>query len=224
MKHLLVPGLAAEIGDRVTLPPPVTHHLINVVRARRGTKVVLTNGDGALWDGTLEIVVDGAAVVAVNAVRGVSEQPPLHLILGLPKGPAMDLAVRMATEAGVTDIHPVIAQRSVATGDRIGRWQRIAAAACGQCKRPDVPTVHAPGTLIEAIDALPKGLQRIVALPTAAGKHQLSTGPTVVAIGPEGGFTDAECQLLTRHEFTAARFGRWVFRTETAVAAVLSRF
>lgn len=214
--RLPAPGLEAA------LDPGAAHHLLRVLRVERGEPVVLFDGDGHEQQARLSEVRDGVPVlVAEGAPREARPACALHLVLALPKGPAMDLAVRVATEAGATHIHPVLSRRSVARGDRGDRWARIAASAAAQCGRADVPAVDDVVPLREGLDGLPPDLDLRLAHPAgrALGPAQ---GPAAVLVGPEGGFEASEVELAVARGFAPMSLGRWILRADTAVAVAVA--
>jgi 16S rRNA (uracil1498-N3)-methyltransferase len=205
-------------GGEVALEPEVAHHLLDVVRITRGEHVVLFDGRGMEVRAVLRDVAAGVPVlVTVEDPRSARPEAPLHLLLAVLKGPSMDEAVRMATEAGMTDLHPVLTARSVAKGERGDRWERIARSAAQQSGRGDVPALHPLRSLDEALAALPEGLERRIALP-GAPRLGPAAGAAAVLVGPEGGLTSAEVARATAARFQPFGLGRWVLRAETAAA------
>jgi 16S rRNA (uracil1498-N3)-methyltransferase len=223
MKRALVPVLPA-LGTNVVLDVHASHHLLKVCRLARGQQVGLFDGTGHCCTATLVDVVDGLAVVLVrDAPTVAAPRKRIHLILGLPKGPATDDAIRMATEAGTWAIHPVWARRTQGRPNRLPRWRRIASSAAAQCGRADVPTVHPPAPLADTLPGL-MGLQLRVAIPgaetTGAGTGDASE--TCVAIGPEGGWSTDEVDAFLKAGAIPMGLGDWVLRTPTAVAVAIS--
>lgn len=207
-----------EGGD--LLDASSSHHLLRVLRAAPGTVVQVFDGSGREQEARLEAVEeDRARLVAASPVREV-DAPDRHLILAVLKGPAMELAIRLATEAGATTIHPFLARRSVATGDRRDRWDRIAEAACKQCGRPDLPHILPPAPLAEVLLRL-DGVPLRVAAPGAAPLAAVD-GPAGIVVGPEGGLTEAEVSAVLASGGQPTGLGRWILRAESAaLAAVL---
>lgn len=205
-------------GDTALLDEGPSHHLLHVLRARPGLEVLVFDGQGAQARARLVDVHQGRARVELLS-QPVLAAPAhaLHLLLGLLKGPAMDAAVRMATEAGATHIHPLLLQRSVARGDRRERWLRIATSAATQCGRADVPEVFTPLPLREALDSLPSEVDARVALP-GADRLPGSSGPAAVLVGPEGGLSPKEVQQALDAGLRPMGLGDWVLRAETAAA------
>jgi 16S rRNA (uracil1498-N3)-methyltransferase len=211
-----------DVGEALTLSAEASHHLCRVLRVRVGEPILLFDGEGLQAQAVVVDDAPGAAKVTLReAPRPCRPAHRVHLALGLLKGPAMDDAVRMATEAGMTDLHPVLARRSVATGDRIDRWERIAASAAQQCGRADVPTIRAPARLADVLRTLADVPARHIALPGADRAPQ-PHGDAAVLVGPEGGWTDDEVEHAIAAGFTPLGLGSWVLRAATAAPVAVA--
>ncbi|MCB9679455.1 MAG: 16S rRNA (uracil(1498)-N(3))-methyltransferase [Alphaproteobacteria bacterium] len=200
----------------------VSHHLLHVLRARPGLALVLFDGAGSEQPAELVADHDGLAIArATGPVRTVSAEGGIDLVVAILKHQAMDLAIRMATEAGVRGIHPVLTERSVAKGERTDRWERITSAAAAQCGRADEPVIHPVRRLREAVEGLETPVY--AALP-GGPLAERAPGTCAVCVGPEGGFSPAEVAWLSAH-VTPVGLGPHVYRAETAcvVAVALLR-
>lgn len=216
-----MPALPAP-GERTALDRTPAHHLLDVLRIRRGERVRIFDGSGLEADALLVEVTDGVPwLEVVGPARSACPPHPLHVLLAIAKGPAMDAAIRMVTEAGATHLHPILTARSVPKGDRADRWERIAASAAQQCGRADVPTLAALDRLDGALAQLPAGLDARVAVPGAA-PLAAAEGPAAVLIGPEGGLTTEEVDRALAAGFRAMGLGRFVLRAETAAAVAVA--
>ncbi|TNE88588.1 MAG: 16S rRNA (uracil(1498)-N(3))-methyltransferase [Deltaproteobacteria bacterium] len=202
---------------RVRLGDEMSHHLLRVVRIAAGEQVELFDGEGLVATATLIADDEGVAELELTeAPRRAAPVHARHLLVGIPKGQAMDLAVRLATEAGATHIHPLLLSRSIAKGDRGDRWERIASSAAQQCGRGDVPEILPLATLEQASERL-GACARFVAHPGGARGSEVD-GPAALLVGPEGGLTDDELRRASALGFARMGLGEWVFRTETACA------
>lgn len=219
-------------GKGVGLPEQAGLHLTRVLRLDPGAPVILFDGTGGEYQGTLER--DGKNWWArVGAHDAVERESPLDITLlqGVARGERMDLIVQKATELGVTRILPVMAERSVVKADAKQRerkqehWQAIAIAACEQCGRNRVPVIAPAASLGDAIAALPAdSLRCLLAAGTAETLASVASGNTRVAllIGPEGGLGDNEQKFARANGFGAYRIGPRILRTETAGLAALA--
>lgn len=219
MKRLRVDAVP-EAGATLRLDAAASHHLLTVCRHPRGAPLVVFDGAGLEADAVL---VDGtaAATVLVTAVRSAPVPPALHLVLALPKGPALEHALRMAVEVGVTHLHPVTTERTLPKGDHPDRWERILAAAAEQCGRARLPTLAPLSPLPRAAERIPASIDRRVALP-GSDEGLRATGDAALAVGPEGGFAPSEIDQLVRGGWTPFGLGPWVLRVDTAVAVGLA--
>ena len=219
MKRVRVDGIP-EAGGAVRLDAAGSHHLLTVCRHPRGAPLVVFDGAGAEAEAEL---VDGTelATVRILAVRRSPVPPALHLVFALPKGPALEHALRMAVEVGVTHLHPVTTERTVPRGDHPDRWGRVLASAAEQCGRATLPSLSPLCPLPRAIERIPPEVDRRVALP-GADDGVRATGDAALAIGPEGGFAPGEIDRLLHAGWTAFGLGPWVLRVDTAVAVGLA--
>ncbi len=215
-KRVAVPVLPDEDG---LLPESASHHLVNVMRLKPGRRVVLFDGQGREQDAELvDIAPPRARVQVLGEPRSVPTGPPLTLVLAVLKHQPMDLAIRMATEAGAARILPVRTERTIAKGDRTERWKRIldaASAQSGRARRPELAPVQPLRSAIEALD-----VPVFAALPGAPPAVR-PTGPCAVCIGPAGGFSPAEATWLSERS-TPVGLGPHVLRAETAAAVAVA--
>ncbi len=204
-----------------TLGAEATHHLLSVIRLHPGERAVLFDGKGQQALSILREIANGIpSFELLEPLQWAQPEHRLHLFLAMPKGPAMDDAVRMATEAGMTDLHPLISSRSVAKGERGDRWARIAESAAQQCGRGDIPTIHPIQTFSASLAQLQE-IDRRIALPGAPPATG-ANGPAAVWIGPEGGFSPEEVKQACAAGLQPMGIGRWIFRAETAAAVAVS--
>ena len=107
---------------------------------------------------------------------------------------------------------------------RVDRLTRIASEAAAQCERNDIPVVHGPRPSADWLETMPKGAVGVLFGARAQGPLMLEGTPEQVwcAVGPEGGFTEAEIASFEEAGFCVASLGAWVLRVETAVPAALA--
>ena len=141
-------------GDTVVLDGPEGRHAATVRRLRPGETVLLCDGRGGLAHAVVD-GVDRDTVRLTVAGREVVPGPALRVVVAqaLVKGDRGELAVELATEAGVDGIVPWRAARCVARwedgprGERaLARWRATALEAAKQARRPRHPAVAEPAT------------------------------------------------------------------------------
>jgi 16S rRNA (uracil1498-N3)-methyltransferase len=219
-------------GKRVKLEGNAASHVTRVLRLRVGTALTLFNGEGGEYEASIDKAAGGEVIVAVGAHADQERESPLKLTLaqGVSRGERMDLVVQKATELGVTELLPVLTERSVVrltaqqSDRKVNHWRAIAIAACEQCGRNRLPGIAAPRGYREFLGSAPGGARVLLAPGAGARLADLPRpdGAVTVLIGPEGGLTDEEEQAALAAGFTAVRLGPRVLRTETAAIAALA--
>jgi 16S rRNA (uracil1498-N3)-methyltransferase len=132
------------------------HHARDVLRIKRGDRVVVFNGRGR--EVTAEIADFARDEVHLRKLQE-NETPPLRCRISLgqavPKGKNMDLIVQKAVEIGAAEIAPLISERTIVDLDakeaeqKRSKWQQIAIEAAKQCGQNWLPAVKTPRKLKE---------------------------------------------------------------------------
>lgn len=210
---------------RHPLPDALAHHLGRVLRARVGDALRLGDGRGGTAAATVA-AIDRRGVLVEVGPRSQEPPPPcmLTLAFAVPRLQRVEWLLEHGTELGVACFQPIWTQRTRPTEARADRWERIVAAAAGQCDRAWLPTVL-PGCELAALLARPDlPASRFVARPDGEPPKPPPAGDALLLVGPEGGFTDEELAAVAGAGCRGVRLGRHVLRTETAAlvgAAVL---
>ena len=229
-------------GSTFHLSPEEGRHLSRVLRLRKGARVHVFDGRGRQHEATLTDDDPRQPVLRLGAPVGAVAEPRVRVTLGvtLLKGRKLDAVIRDATTLGVAEIVPLLTVRAQAggfgsTGATPGdRWHGLAVAAAKQCGRAVVPAIHRPATLRRFLeDARPDAMRLLLAEPAAAapglgsfGLDGIRDAPrppcAVLAVGPEGGWTDAETRAAEAAGFRPLTLGGRTLRAETAPVAALS--
>ena len=221
-------------GDTAVIEGDTAHHLGRVLRAQEGQLYELSDGQ-RVWLGRIEKVARERVEFAL--LEEIPAHPPtidLTLLLSIVKFDAFEWAIEKATELGVSTIVPLAAARSekgllAAAGKRAERWKKILAEASQQSRRARVPVLQSVSQPAEAFAARATGPVKILLSeqPDAPSLRQiLQAEPlrqqAVLAIGPEGGWTDTEFAAAHASGFREASLGKLILRTETAIVAALA--
>jgi 16S rRNA (uracil1498-N3)-methyltransferase len=212
----------------VRLPERVAHHALRVLRLRDGAPLVLFNGRGGSYAGHLQLAAEPEAVLTTFDASDRESPLAVTVVQALVANEKLDWIVEKLTELGAARVMIVPTERSVVRleGDRLARrlahWQETVVSACAQCGRNRLPDVLASASLAALLPGLLEEPRRLL-LPDAPAA--LDVGPAAsctIAVGPEGGFSDAEQQQLLAAGFVPSRLGPRVLRTETAGLAALA--
>jgi len=215
----------------IALDAEAARHAARALRLTVGAEVVLFDGRGGEYTATLIAVERGRVVARTGPRNPIERESPVAVSLaqGLAKGERMDLIVQKAVELGVAELHPVLTERCEVRLDaqraskRLARWHGVAQAACEQCGRNRLPTIHEPIALDVWLSRATTGV-RLVLDPAAherLGAHPVGADGVTMLIGPEGGLSQRELDDATRAGYLAVRLGPRVMRTETAALAAL---
>lgn len=202
-------------------------HLVKVLRAQPGQDVVLFNGEGGEYHGTLREVQKRTAVIQLDRFDPVEREPgvSLELVQGISRNERMDYTIQKAVELGVACIQPIMTRRSVVKLDesraakRHEHWLGVIASACEQCGRNSLPELRPVLSLQEFLESPGSATQRFVLDPegdTGVRGTSKPTGTAQLLVGPEGGLDESELAAVVKGGFTRLRLGRRVLRTETA--------
>lgn len=223
-----------ESGRRLKLGEAQARYIGRVLRLRPDDTLILFDGSGGEFDARIEKIGKDSAVLTVGARSEANTESALHvhLVQGISRGERMDFVVQKATELGVKRITPVSTKHGVVRLDarradtRRAHWQSVAASACEQSGRVRPPLIDEPVPLDAWFGGMtgradvdlilrPDADLALAAIPAPVTKLCL-------LVGPEGGFSSAECGAAAAAGFCAVSIGPRILRTETAAVAALA--
>jgi 16S rRNA (uracil1498-N3)-methyltransferase len=236
---------ATQICDRtIDLTREQQHYLNRVLRLQAGDRFIAMDGRGHWWSAVLEVRETGLFASIAEEIAENRELPvEVTLMAALPKGNGFDEVVRQAAELGVASIVPVTSDRTLLkpSSQKVDRWKRIAAEAAEQSERQIVPTILEPVSFDIAVKdcdqkyrfiCVARGKNRhlwdcLVSLeppdsPLIRGEQEREELTIVIAVGPEGGWTDPEVERAIELGFEAVSLGSRILRAVTAPIVALS--
>lgn len=209
------------------------HHLGRVLRAETGQLYELSDGNRVWLARVEEVKRERIGFSLVEEVPAYQPGLQTTLLLSIVKFDAFEFALEKATELGVSSVVPLAAARSekallAAAPKRAERWKKILLESSQQSRRLRVPEFAALTKPEAAFSRNSSGLKVLFSeRPEAVSLRKILDGQELesvvtVAIGPEGGWTDAEFECARKRGFCEASLGRLILRTETAVIAALA--
>jgi 16S rRNA (uracil1498-N3)-methyltransferase len=219
--------------DRVLLRGRRAEHVRGVHRAEVGEALTVGVADGRMGRGVVLRMDVDALELRVELDRDPPPALPVTLILALPRPKVLNRVIAGAASLGVKRIFLINAwrvEKSYWSTPRLApdnlRMQAILGLEQARDTRmPSIETRRLFRPFVE--DELPSiagGMRALVAHPGAANEcPRALSGQVTLAIGPEGGFIEAELASLQRVGFEPVSLGPRVLRVETAVAALLAR-
>ena len=216
-------------GEMTVDSPALCHQMANVLRLRVGERIILLDGERHEAEGELREISAQRAYLTVQSVRAVSAEPTTFVTLycAVLKRENFEWVVQKTTEVGVGAIVPLLTDRTVKTGLKMERLQKIAREAAEQSGRGIIPEIHFPISFHDAVKACPPAERRLLfhcspeAIPSARAIPTKHSGSVVCFVGPEGGWSNAEVRLAAEHDFSITSLGALTLRAETAAVVAV---
>jgi 16S rRNA (uracil1498-N3)-methyltransferase len=208
---------------QIVLDEDTSKHIVQVLRMKKGEKLNLTDGKGNLL--TCEIIDDHKRHCVVNVKGTMYKAQGLRMVsvaISLLKNTnRFEWFLEKATEIGVSEIIPLICERTEREKFRFGRMQGIVISAMLQSQQCWLPLLQQPVDFKKIVEQ-PTTEQKFIAHCMEGEKRSLSnflisqSQNLQILIGPEGDFTKQEIELALQHNFIPVALGETRLRTETA--------
>lgn len=236
MPHFFVK--TADINsDKITVNEKQTvHHLVKVLRSKVGETLLLVDENQTQYETKIvEICSDSIVAQIIKKEKSAHFlNINLYLAQGVLKSDAQSLIIQKATELGVKGIIPLITDNTVVKHSvvdaKIDKWKKTVFEAVKQCERTDIPEIFSRCTLKELLKD-PEYDVKIACVERSRKssmknflrelKPEKNT-KIVVIIGPEGGFSKTETEMLEKYGAAKVSLGKLILRAETAVITALS--
>lgn len=226
-----------KIGvDTVTIDGGDALHLIRSLRIQRGEEIVVCDMRRREFICEAERITSDTVIARILEIRDSENEPPYHAVayIALSKGERFELAIQKSVELGVAEIVPFESERTVVGADdaakKQARRRKIAAEAASQCGRAVIPVLRDPVGFSDVVSELKasKGLRFLcyegdgtVPLPSLLA-GQAPPDEVAFVIGPEGGFSAREVDMMREAGIPLCGLGKRILRCETAPLYVLA--
>lgn len=220
-----------DAGDnRLVFDEEASKHIVQVLRMKTGELLQVTNGIGYLV--TAEIIRDHKKNCEVKIIDSqFTSRPPrkISIAISLLKNTSrFEWFLEKATEIGISEIMPLICERTEKHHFRFDRMRNLCTSAMLQSQQVWMPELYEPVTLKSLLGNL-SYQHKFIAHCTETDKRSLycvitdDSHSSIILIGPEGDFTNDEIELATMNQFLPVSLGTTRLRTETAgvVAATI---
>ncbi len=236
MPHFIISSNSISKGIIRIYEKELFHHLAKVLRIKTGEKLLFIDENEIQY--TTEVQEITSKDICVQIINSYKSERKLDLNLYLAqsvlKPDAQFNVIQKATELGVKGILPIYSDnctiKQSVINEKIDKWQKIALESVKQCERADIPKVF---TLRQFKDIIKSNeFDIILAFVEKEATHTLNSflktrkikkDESILAIiGPEGGFSDEEFNLLEEYNIPKITLGNLIYRADTAVIAALS--
>lgn len=195
-----------------------------VFRYKEGDFVILFNGNGYDYQYSIQSITSSQSTLQyIEKSPSYIPKKKVTLYLSLIKKDNFELVVQKATELGVSTIVPIVSERSEKKNLNMERLHKVAIESSEQCFRGDVPTISPISTLSDALgivsDSTSSYVLQMDGIKSTDVKFQNSLKQSESInffVGPEGGWSDHELEIFSKHKITSISLGNTVLRAETA--------
>ena len=228
LTRLYVEG-ALSGESSIELSKEQAHYLGNVLRKGEGDAVRIFNGTYGEWRAEITVLSKrNATLVAREQLREPKPCPDITLCFAPVRKHRTTFIIEKATELGARAIQPVITARTQFPKFNAAKAGMQAIEAAEQTERLDIPSIEEPQKLEVLLRGWDTGRHLIFADEaggTASAMQVLPSlqGPAAILIGPEGGFTPQERDLMRTKSFvTPVSLGPRILRADTAALSLLT--
>jgi len=210
---------AQREGGRAVIVGGDARHLARSLRARVGEEIEVVDPDGFLLTVRLDQVSAERVEGVIIAEREHRPEPHAHITIAIAQlpAPALELVLSRCTEAGAFAFHVVQADRSVARGAKVERWNTICREAAMLAGRLRVPVVGGPSTVDEVVAAAENPVMLVRGAQADLTDLDQPRDLTLL-VGPEGGWSERELALVE----SKAGLGPRNLRADTAALVGLA--
>lgn len=229
LSRLYVSGLLGEHQD-VTLSPEQSHYLLNVLRKKEGDQVLLFNGQQGEWLALIKMHgKKDLSALCETLIRPQSKAPTVWLGFSPLKKHRQDFLIEKTTELGVGALMPLEMRYTNLLSFNTKKVTKQVIEAAEQCERLTIPDVETLGGLATWLKGWPTGRILYVALERQAEetleKMFEKDKEAAFLVGPEGGFSEEEVDLLSQYPFVKFfSLGEYILRAETAAMMCLGLY
>jgi 16S rRNA (uracil1498-N3)-methyltransferase len=215
-------------GNTHALDEQESKHAIRVLRLLKGDRVVLVDGTGGWYEASVIEEHPKRCLLEIRSQTNSYQPLPYHLHVAISPTKSMDRFewfLEKSTEIGISEITPLLSQRSERRQVKMDRMERILVSAMKQSLKAYKPILNEP---ISVQEFLKRGFIGMLGIahchPTSrislaeVGSHTNNT----FMVGPEGDFTDEEVNLTLDSGFKPIHLGESRLRTETAGVHICS--
>jgi len=212
----------------INLDEETSRYIISVLRMKPGEKINLADGKGSLV--IAEIINNHKKHCTVEVAEIIRQEPKNKTIsIGislLKNSNRFEWFLEKATEIGVSEIIPLICERTEKEKFRYDRMNAICISAMLQSQQCWLPVLHEPKIFNKQTIKQFNHQTKLIAYCGIGDKQTISQIPNsqiencIILVGPEGDFTKEEVDLAIQHHFIAVALGETRLRTETAGVVV----
>lgn len=212
-----------RIEKTIYFDEKISHHMVRSLRKKQGDVIFATDGRGLVLTGTIDQIEGKRIRAHITDEKTHQQSWNITIACSLIKSESrFENFLEKATEIGVTEIVPLICQRTIKRRIRMNRSEKIIKAAAQQSFNPHLPLIRQALSFEDFISKNYVDHERFIA--TAVDRHialpmeRVYSGkkPVVIIVGPEGDFSEREKEKAIDAQWIPVSLGSTRLRTETA--------
>lgn len=215
----------------ILLDENTSRHIAQVLRMKTGSSLQLTDGNGNLYNCQISLIHKKNCEVEVLETKFIENKTQkISIAISLLKNAnRFEWFIEKATEIGVSEIIPLLCERTEVQKFRFERMKTICISAMLQSQQYYLPLLHEPTKFNKLVVEKNNNCQKLIAYCSETEMQRLTyqqiskSSNQIILIGPEGDFSKNEVELAIQNHFIPVSLGKNRLRTETAavVAATL---
>jgi 16S rRNA (uracil1498-N3)-methyltransferase len=208
----------------ILLEEEEAQHCTKVLRCKIGDTVEVLNGSGSLLEGKISIIQKHEVQIEISKILKEEKENTnqLSIAICLTKNPArLEWFIEKATEIGISNIYPMVSERTEKEKIKQERLQQIVISAAKQSGQLFFPILHSIQKFSELINSTNNQYNQYFIAHCENQKQHLKNlyqkkESALLLIGPEGDFTPTEIQQAINKNYTPISLGNSILRVETA--------
>lgn len=221
-RHYFIGNFNLNLKEVVCTDTEIIHHIKDVLKLQEGEEVVLCDGQGKSAEAKIEKIEKKNINFFIKKVfpEAVNDKK-IILYAALLKRDSFEWLLQKSVEAGVSEIVPIISERTIKIGFNEKRWQKIIKEAAEQSQSLVLPKL----SLVQNFKDALKNTEGVGIFFDSAGENvkKVKVSGSVVSlfVGPEGGWSDKEIQMCKENGLNFVNLGNSVLRAETAATVAV---
>jgi 16S rRNA (uracil1498-N3)-methyltransferase len=229
--HFLFFSPVPPTNNTIVLDQIETHHALDVLRLQKGDTIQITNGNGTIYNCSIAEISKKQLTATIRESRSLNRQLSIHLMIGLPERDSFETVITECTALGISRITPLVTSHSQKPWWKHS-WdkhnERFTSKMIGSMKQslfPFLPLLDPPLPFNKSLEqcTYPVVVADQEGNPIIPSCQNLFSTNIICYIGPPGGFSDEELNLLASINAVKVKIGEPRFRTELASVVLCSQ-
>lgn len=197
----------------------IIHQMKDVLRLRTGDPVILLDGEGKEYHGTIKILIKKESIISKEIIKENVFEPIKNITLAsaMIKKDKYEWVLQKGTELGVSRFTPLITDRTEKTKVNMDRADKITREASEQSERGSLPIIDVPQDLESFISECST---KIICFTQDgiifSASNYSEIKDIAIIVGPEGGFSEKDFEILNKYNVECVSLGNQILRAETA--------